>query len=62
MEMTNLIVQFLMNFQKIELDVIIISFFKGIRLRFYLKNLIIKQKFNNDKITIKHTFVILNVC
>ena len=25
-------------------------------------NLNIKQKFNNDQITIKHTFVILNVC
>ena len=45
--------------------IIIISFFflKGNKTKILSKKkLIIKQKFNNDKITIKHTFVILNVC
>ena len=62
MEMTNPIVQFLMNFPKIKLYIILMLFSLGNKTKTLWKNLNIKQKFNNDKIKIKHTFVILNVC
>jgi len=51
-----------MNFPKIKLHIIDILFSLGNNTKILWKNLNIKQKFNNDKIKIKHTFVILNVC
>ena len=51
-----------MNFPKIKLYVILITFSLGNNTKALWKNLNFKQKFNNDKIKIKHTFVILNVC